>query len=165
MPQGLCTVLESGRSDKYRVLIPYQFGEMGAEGDLGGPEENVIMHLGLYNWMEIWTFHTLLKIVDTDKRNGYILFFAPSYQTYTLPHSPKLHPFLLPSGIICQVLVKVYIKGKKKKRERMKSEYRRYVEYSGKVFIYLWEMEWNEGSPQNRTLVTSKLLENKDQKQ
>lgn len=148
MSQGLCTVLESGRSDKYWVLIPYQFGEMGAEGDLGWPEENVIMHLGLYNWMEIWTFHTLLKVVDVDKRNGYILFFAPSYQTCTLPHAPKLHPFLLPSDIICQVLVKVYIKRKKKKeRENEVRENRRYVEYSGKVFIYLWEMEWNEGSP------------------
>ena len=63
--------------------------------------------------------HLLLTIQILTEGTDIFHLFAPSYPNCTLlPTLPQLHPFLLPFGVICQVLVKVYIKGKKKRKRK-----------------------------------------------
>lgn len=74
------------------------------------------MHLGLYICRD-WHFHTLLKVADTGRRNIHFTCWLPLIKPVCFPVPPTPSSFI-PSGVNCQVLVKVYRKGKKEPQER-----------------------------------------------
>lgn len=81
--------------------------------------------------------YLLLNVQISTEETDIFHLLVPSYQNCTLLSAShhQLHPFLLSSGVLSQVLVKVYIKGGKRKKNNEIRKGRRYVEYSGKVCI------------------------------